>query len=224
MLYLVSTPIGNLKDITLRALEVLRSVDLVLAEDKQRALKLLNFYEIKKPLLKYHDHLSPRQIKKIINLLRQKKDIALICNAGTPCISDPGAKLVASVYKFLPWSIVVAVPGPCALIAALSLSGLYGDKFLFLGFPPKKKKRTKFFKRIIEEIYPVVFYESPHQILRTLYDLKQEMIKTGKWKKVIVFRELTKKFEQRIEGHINEVIEKLSHKKIQGEFTIIVYG
>jgi len=222
MLYIVATPIGNLKDITLRALEVLKEVDLILAEDTRKAKILLNHYEIKKPVISYHQHSSQKKIEKIIELLKQGKKIALISEAGTPGICDPAPKLILEAQKKIKDLKVIPIPGPCALIAALSASGVYGDRFLFLGFPPKKKKRQKFLKRILEEKYPVVFYESPHRILKTLEELKQLSAKTGKWRKVIVFKELTKIFEKKIEGSISDVLEKLKKEKIKGEFVIIV--
>ncbi len=222
MLYIVATPIGNLKDITLRALEVLKESDLILAEDTRKAKILLSFYKIKKPLFSYHQHSSLKKIYKIISLLKEGKKIALISEAGTPGICDPSPKLIQEAQKELKGLKVVPIPGPCALIAAISASGIYGDRFLFLGYLPKKKKRAKFLKRIAEEKFPVVFYESCYRILKTLKELKEVFRKTGSWRKVIVFKEITKIFERKIEGSITEVINQLSQQKIKGEFVVIV--
>jgi len=222
MLYIVATPIGNLKDITLRALEVLKEVDLILAEDTRKAKILLNHYQIKKPLLSYHQHSSSKRIDQIINLLKKNKKIALISEAGTPGICDPAPKLICQAKEKIKDLKVVPIPGPCAFITALSASGVYGDRFLFLGFLPKKKKRQKFLKRILEEKYPVIFYESCHRILKTLKELKDLSQKTGKWRKVIVFKEITKLFEEKFEGSITDVLKRLKKEKIKGEFVVIV--
>ena len=222
MLYIVATPIGNLKDITLRALEVLKEVDLILAEDTRKAKILLNHYQIKKPIISYHQHSSSKKIERIIQFLKKGKKIALISEAGTPGICDPAPKLILEAKKVIKNLKIIPVPGPCAFIAALSVSGVYGDRFLFLGFLPKKKKRQKFLKRILEEKYPVIFYESCHRILKTLEEIKNLSQKTGKWRKIIVFKEITKIFEKKFEGSITDVLNQLKKEKIKGEFVVIV--
>jgi len=223
MLYVVATPIGNLKDISLRALEVLKNVDLILCEDTRVTKKLLNYYNIKTPVLSYHSYSKLRRINYILDLLSQKKKMALVCDAGTPGISDPGEKLISLIKSKIPDTKIVPIPGPCALITALCISGIPSDRFLFLGFLPKKKKRKKFIKRIIEEEIPVVFYESPYRILLTLREIKENLEKENISKNVIVFKELTKKFENRFEGNFDKVIKELENQKIKGEFVVIVY-
>lgn len=213
MLYVVATPIGNLEDISLRALRVLKEVDLILCEDTRVTRKLLNKYEIGTPTLSYHQH---SRLKKIEYILEQSKtkDLALVSDAGTPGISDPGAKLVSYLRKEK--VKIVSVPGPSALASALSISGIPADKFVFLGFPPVKKKRKKFFQEAAGFKYPVVFYESPHRIKRTLEELSRV---TGR--KAFVCRELTKKFEKCYCGDIQNVLKKVRAK---GEFVVILKG
>jgi len=223
MLYVVATPIGNLKDISLRALEVLKNVDLILCEDTRVTKKLLNYYNIKTPVLSYHSYSKLRRINYILHLLERKKRIAMVCDAGTPGISDPGEKLISLIKSKIPNTKIVPIPGPCALIAALCISGIPSDKFLFLGFLPKKKKRKKFIKRIIEEKIPVVFYESPYRILLTLKEIKEISEMENISKNVIVLKELTKKFENRFEGSFDKVIKELENQKVKGEFVVIVY-
>jgi len=200
MLYIVATPIGNLKDITLRALEVLKEVDLILAEDTRQTRKLLTHYQIATPLQSYHQHSGLQKIDYILDLLRQGKNLALVTDAGTPGIADPGNKLIEYLINntgnVIPADVedahqgagihdagsptksgttsmieITPIPGPSALTAALSISGLPTDKFLFLGFPPAKKKRQKFFEQVVSSKHTVVFYESCHRILRTLEEL-----------------------------------------------------
>ncbi len=221
-LYIVATPIGNLKDISQRALETLKKVDFILAEDTRVTKKLLNHFEINKKIFSFHQHSPEKDIKKFANYLNQDKDIALVSDAGTPGIADPAGKLVYFLRKNYPKVNIVPIPGANALITALSVSGFFANRFLFLGFPPSKKKRQKFFKKAIEEDYTVVIYESPYRILKTLLELKQNMQKTGKWREVIVFKELTKKFEESFFGHISEIIKTLEKKPIKGEFIIIL--
>ncbi len=217
--YIIGTPIGNLKDISLRALEVLKNVDLILCEDTRVAVRLLGHYQIKTHLLSYHQHSKIEKVDYIIDLLRQGKNLALISDAGTPGISDPGNKLVERLVEVLGSQVKIEpLPGPSALTAAASISGFPIDKFLFLGFPPAKKKRNKFFKQILESHYPVIFYESPYRILKTL----KEIAGLEPGFKVFVCRELTKKFEESYRGSIEEVIKKLEEGKILGEFVVIV--
>jgi len=207
-LFVVATPIGNLQDVSLRSLEILKSVDLVLAEDTRVTKKLLNKFEIKTRLLSYHQHSKLNKVEHIINLLVQGKDLALVSDAGTPGISDPGNKLVReAVLKEIR---VIPIPGPSASISALSVSGFPTDKFVFLGFPPQKKKRQSFFKEVLESKYPVVLYESKHRILKTLKELQD--------REIVLARELTKVFETIYRGKANEI----DLKEIKGEFVIVV--
>lgn len=225
-LYIVATPIGNLHDISLRALEILKTVDLILCEDTRVTKKLLDRYGIKKPLLSYHQHSELGKSEHIIQLLREGKDLALVSDAGTPGISDPGGKLAEEAIKRLSDKVkIMPIPGSSALTAAASISGFAMDRFIFMGFPPAKKKRKKFFEEVINSKYPVIFYESPYRILRTLKEL-DENLKTYKLKnlltKIVVCRELTKKFETIYRGEIEEVIKQIEKDKIKGEFVVIV--
>jgi len=214
MLYVIATPIGNLGDISIRALEILKEVDLILCEDTRVTIKLLNRFEIKKPTLSYHQHSKLTKLKYILEELNKGKNIALVSDAGTPTISDPGAKLVAYLSKELGKSLeIIPIPGPSALTTALSISGFSADKFIFLGFPPVKKKRKKFFQELKELKQTIVFYESPHRILKTL----NELIDLNR--QIVVCRELTKKFETIYRGDIKEVIKQVKPK---GEFVIII--
>jgi len=221
-IFVVATPIGNLEDITQRALKVLREVDLILCEDTRVTQKLLNHYQIKKPLLSYHQHSKLQKIEYIISLLREGKKLALVSDAGTPGVSDPGNKLIEKIFDFLGDSVkIVPVPGPSAITCAASISGFPMDRFLFLGFIPSKKKRKKFFEEISNSKYPVIFFESPHRIVKTLEDLKNYVNSNSLF---FVCRELTKKFETMYRGKIDEVIEKIKKDKIKGEFVIIVWN
>ncbi len=227
ILYIVATPIGNLEDISKRALRILSEVDLILCEDTRQSQKLLNFYNVKTPTLSYHQHSKLKKVEWICQLLRDGKNLALVSDAGTPGISDPGNKLVELANKELGDKIkIVSIPGPSALSAAASISGLPMDKFVFMGFPPHKKRRKKFFEKILQSEYPAIFYESPYRILKTLRELLHEFTQIGTQintnKQIVVARELTKKFETVYRGTIGEVIEKLERDKIKGEFVVIV--
>lgn len=214
--FIISTPIGNLKDITLRALEVLKKVDYILAENPQITLKLLSHYQIKKPLIKYHQH--TKNIKKILKLLEQGKNLALVSSAGTPGISDPGNELLDEIYQKLPQIKIVPVPGASALSCAISICGFFMGKFLFLGFLPKKKKRKKIIEMIKNTKIPVIFFESPHRLLKTLEDLKKEMPE----RRIFLAKELTKKFEKTFRGKIKDIYEILKKEKIKGEWVLIL--
>ena len=222
VLYIIATPIGNLEDISKRALRILSEVDLILCEDTRVTQKLLNFYRIKTPTLSYHQHSKLKKVEHIIQLLRQGKNLALVSDAGTPGISDPGNKLVSMVYSL--GFKVIPVPGSSALIAAASISGFPMDKFVFMGFPPQKKKRKKFFEKILQSEYPVIFYESPYRILKSLRDLRETDAKPNakQTRNIVVCRELTKKFETIYRGTIGEVIAELEKEKIRGEFVVII--
>jgi len=237
-LYVVATPIGNLNDVSIRALKILKSVDLILCEDTRVTKRLLIRYEINTPTLSYHQHSKLKKINYILELLKQGKNLALVSDAGTPCISDPGVKLTnLAIEQFSPEKkpsvsygagnlAIVPIPGPSALIAAASVSGLPVDKFLFAGFPPHKKGRKKFFQEIASSKHTVVFYESPYRILKSLRylrgtDAEQNEEQT---QKVVVCRELTKKFETIYRGTVEEVIEKIEKDKVKGEFVVVVKG
>jgi 16S rRNA (cytidine1402-2'-O)-methyltransferase len=216
-LYIVATPIGNLKDITLRALEVLKSVDLILCEDTRVTIKLLNHFEIKNKVLSYHQHSDFKKTEEIIGLLNQGKRIALVCDAGTPGISDPGGKLIEEIVSS-DIADVIPISGASALTTAISASGIPMDKFVFMGFPPMKNKRNKYFEGINNLEYPVVLYESSHRILKTLVDI-ENIVKNPN---IIVFRELTKVFETVYRGKTKEVLEKLKKEGPKGEFVVII--
>jgi len=211
-LYIVATPIGNLKDITLRALHVLEEVDLILCEDTRKTKKLLDHYNLKTPVESYHQHSKLKKIDYILGLLRQGKNLALVSDSGTPGISDPGNKLVEQAQDI---AKIIPIPGSTAIIATASISGFPMDKFVFLGFPPHKKGRNKFFKEVAEYKYPVVIYESPYRILKTL----KELDNAGNFS-VVVARELTKKFETIYRGKIEEIINKIEPR---GEFVIVIW-
>ncbi len=219
ILYIVATPIGNLDDITIRALEILKKVDYILCEDTRKTKVLLDHYKIDKKLISYHQHSKITKIDYIVNSLTEGKNLALVSDAGTPGISDPGRKLVEAVEKINKIKIV-PIPGPSAIITALSVSGLNTDKFVFLGFLPTKKGRETIFREIAEEEKTVVFYESVHRILKTL-----ESLNVGN-RKVVVCRELTKMFEEIIRGSSEDALNYFENNKdkIKGEFVVIIEG
>jgi 16S rRNA (cytidine1402-2'-O)-methyltransferase len=218
--YVVATPIGNMGDITLRALEVLKSVDLVLCEDTRETGKILHKYEIKKPTMSYHAQSKLAKTDKIFELLREGQNLALVSDAGTPGISDPGAMLISKIKTELPEVEVIPIPGASAVITALSASGLPTHEFTFLGFLPHKKGRETLFKEIAESKRTMVFYESPHRILKTLEALE----KFAPNKKVCIARELTKIYEEIKIGSPKELLEYLIQNPVKqkGEFTVLV--
>ncbi|MEN9647344.1 MAG: uroporphyrin-III C/tetrapyrrole (Corrin/Porphyrin) methyltransferase, rRNA [Candidatus Parcubacteria bacterium] len=227
-LYVIATPIGNLEDMTIRAIRVLKEVDLVLCEDTRETGKLLKHFEIdkhsedgKSGLMSYHAQSQLTKIEVIIDLLREGKQIALVSDAGTPTISDPGSLLVQKIRESLPECGVITVPGASALTAAFSISGITGGEFTFIGFLPHKKGRETLFKEMAAAERPYVFYESPHRILKALESLKE----FAPAKKVFVGRELTKMFEQSVAGTAEEVLEYFNQHedKVRGEFVVIVY-
>lgn len=217
-LFVVATPIGNLKDITMRALETLQSVDFILCEDTRVTKKLLTHYQISKPTISYHQHSTESKIKEIIQLLAEGKNLALVTDAGTPGISDPGNLLIQKLTKSTETIEIIPIPGPCAAIAALSISGFPTDKFYFAGFPPHKNKRQKFFKELAAREETIVFYESTHRILKTLLESQTFMPQ----RKMMVARELTKQFETIYRGTAAEVLEKIKKGPIKGEFVIVM--
>ncbi len=214
-LYIVATPIGNLGDITLRALEILKSVDLILCEDTRVTKNLLDHYQISKPLMRYHQHSAARKVKEITELLATGKNLALVTDAGTPGISDPGNILINQLTN-KPIN-VTPIPGACALVAALSISGFPTDKFLFMGFPPHKNKRQKFFKEVAASEYTVAFYESGHRIKKCLAELADTL---DSKREIMVGRELTKKFETIYRGTIVEITAQSVDER--GEFVVII--
>jgi len=218
-LYVVATPIGNLGDVSQRSLITLKSVDLILAEDTRVTRKLLTHFDIKTSIISYHQHSKLNKVNNIIQQLQQGKDIALVSDAGTPGISDPGGQLIEEVTKQLDSSVeIITIPGPSAVTAGASISGFPMEKFLFLGFPPAKRKRAKFFKEVIDSKYPVILYESTHRILKTLNELSLINDKLS----LVVCRELTKKFETTYRGTPKEVVKQLENDKVKGEFVVIV--
>ncbi|MDD4990577.1 MAG: 16S rRNA (cytidine(1402)-2'-O)-methyltransferase [Candidatus Pacebacteria bacterium] len=218
-LYIVATPIGNLQDITLRALAALKEADLILCEDTRHTLKLLNHFEIKKPLLSYHQHSQLQKIEQIIQLLQEGKTLALVSDAGTPGVCDPGNKLIETILEKLPEAQIIPIPGSSALAALLSVAGIEIDRFLFLGFLPIKKHRQDFLRQIIESPYPVVFYESPYKILKTL----KEIEKLEPDLKTVIAKELTKMFEKIYRGGLKEVIEQIEKDKPRGEYAVVIF-
>lgn len=217
-LFVVATPIGNLEDITFRAIKVLKDSDLIVCEDTRKTLILLNKYDIKKKLFALFKGQEKKRTEFIINILKEGKKISLVSENGTPGICDPGTYLVRRCHEE---NIkVTPIPGPSALTSSLSVSGMDGDNFLFLGFPPKKEsKRKKLFSSLKEEKRTIVFYLSPHNIEKILDELKEIL---GVNKKVFLIREMTKKFEEYIYGPIEKAIEWVKNKK--GEFTLVIEG
>lgn len=214
MLYIISTPIGNLSDITYRAVETLKEVDLIIAEDTRRAGKLLKHYDIKTKAISFHEHSSTKKEDAILNMLEEKKSIAMISDAGTPLISDPGYTLVKKCFEKNIQTI--PIPGASAPIAALVASGCTTNQFTFYGFLSKKKnERRKIFENIKENNTTSIFYESPYRIINTLEILNEVMPD----RYVCIAREITKRHEEFVKGKINKIISKVKPK---GEFTIVI--
>lgn len=254
-LYIVATPIGNLEDISMRAIRILGEVDFVLCEDTRVSINLLKHYKIATPTISYHQHSDKNKIGRILELLDQGKNLALVTDAGTPGISDPGGLLVAAVLERFGDDVKIeSVPGPSAVTAALSISGVSADKFIFLGFPPHKKGRQTFIKKIVESEYPVVVYESKHRIVKFLQELKElasknvddivepeEAVAGGRsfkaYKKshksekkinltsVVVCRELSKMHETVYRGDLDGIIEKITaHENDQRGEFVVIIG
>ena len=219
MLYLVPTPIGNLKDITLRALEVLKEVDLILAEDTRTTSKLLNHYQITRQLTPFHQHNEHQVLKHLVSQLLEGKKMAVVTDAGTPGISDPAFLLVRECIKV--GIKVESLPGPTAFVPALINSGLPTNRFCFEGFLPLKKGRQTLLKQLAEEERTLIFYESPVRLVKTL----EEFITCfGKDRICSVSRELTKLFEENKRGTLREVCDHFKVKTVKGEIVIIVQG
>lgn len=219
-LYIVSTPIGNLEDITLRALRILKEVDLIACEDTRVTKKLLSHYQIHKPLTSYHEHNEREKAEELLSLLEAGQNIAVVSDAGTPGVSDPGYRLVSLVSE--KGIEVIALPGPSAAVAALSVSGLPTTCFTFLGFLPKSdKKRRECLESVREYTQTLIFYESPNRIIETL----KNMFETLGNRQVSISREITKMFEEILRGEISQVIQILEKREsMKGEFTIVVGG
>jgi 16S rRNA (cytidine1402-2'-O)-methyltransferase len=215
-LYIVSTPIGNLKDITLRAIETLNEVDFILCEDTRVTSILLKQYSIIKQLISFNAVSEIKKIPTIIERLQNGQSYALVSDAGTPAISDPGIRLVSEAVRNE--IQVITIPGATALIAALTISGLPTDSFIFEGFLPQKKGRQKKLKELSEEERTIVLYESSHRIIKLI----DELIEYFPNRYVVVCRELTKKFEETWRGYPSEIKDKLSEKIIKGEFVIVI--
>lgn len=216
-LYLVATPIGNLEDITLRALRVLKECDVVAAEDTRRTGQLLQHFEIRKPLLSYFQFNEAKRSEEIIERLRQGQKVALVTDAGTPGISDPGERVVSAAVKA--GLRVESIPGPCAMIAALTASGLPTDEFHFIGFLPHKSgQRKKALERLCETPGTSVLYESPYRIGKLL----QELIEVMPDRQVVLARELTKKFEEYLRGTPAELLAITKKRSLKGEFVVMI--
>jgi 16S rRNA (cytidine1402-2'-O)-methyltransferase len=218
-LYVVPTPIGNLEDITLRALDVLRTVDLILAEDTRTSGKLLKHYSISKPLHSFHNFNEHRVLNQLIERLKKGERMALISDAGTPGISDPGFSLVRAALQAD--VTIECLPGATAFVPALIKSGLPSDRFVFEGFLPHKKGRQTMMKKLAEEERTMIFYESPHRLIKSLQQFIEYF---GALRPASVSRELTKLFEETRNGSLEEVYQYFSEKEIKGEIVIVVGG
>ena len=219
-LYIVSTPIGNLADITLRALHILGSVDVIAAEDTRHTRKLLTHHGIARPLLSYHDHNEVTQAPRLLALLQEGKSVALVTDAGTPGIADPAYYLLQAL---LPHAIpIVPIPGPTAALAALAVSGLPTERFVFEGFlPVKSGRRRQRLETLAGEPRTIVLYESPHRLLRLLQELVTHL---GPERRLVVARELTKRFEEVTRGTTATLLETFQRRPIRGEFTLVIAG
>jgi 16S rRNA (cytidine1402-2'-O)-methyltransferase len=218
-LYLVPTPIGNLEDITLRALRILKEVDLILAEDTRTSAPMLKHFEIDQKVFAHHQHNEHKAVAEIVKFLKEGKNIALISDAGTPAISDPGFLLVREVLKHdLP---VECLPGATAFVPALVNSGLPNDRFTFEGFLPVKKVRQTLLKELIYDQRTMIFFESPHRLLKTLEEFIEYF---GEDRQASVSRELTKMFEENVRGTLTEIKKHFEENILKGEFVIVLAG
>jgi 16S rRNA (cytidine1402-2'-O)-methyltransferase len=218
-LYIVATPIGNLEDVTLRALRILGEVSLIAAEDTRHTQKLLTHFSIAKPLTSYHDHNKEQKAEVLVARLKEGGDVALVSDAGTPGISDPGYYIINRAIE--EGIRVVPIPGATAALAALSVSGLPTDSFVFEGFmPPKKGRRVAKLKSLADETRTVILYEAPHRIHETLDDMRDVL---GN-RRIVLARELTKIHEELLRGKIGDIIEKLTGRSVKGEITLVVEG
>ncbi len=219
MLYLVSTPIGNLGDISLRALDTLRAVDTVVSEDTRKTGILLKHFEISKPQISFYEQNERKQLPRILGQLKEGRDIALVSSAGTPAVSDPGFTLVRAALEN--GIEITAVPGPTALVMALVLSGLPVHAFTFRGFPPRKPSARKRFMEVDKDSpHTLIFYESPHRLINFLKDA----LEVYDDRPAAIANDLTKKFETVLHGTLSELIEQISGNKLLGEYTIVISG
>lgn len=218
-LYICGTPIGNLEDITLRCLAILKKVDLIAAEDTRHSKILLNKYQIKKPVISYHKYSNEKKVEYILQLLQEGQSIALLSDAGMPGICDPGFEIInKAIENDIP---IVPIPGVSALTTALVVSGFAMQKFVFEGFVPRKKgEKERFFLNLKDEERTIIFYEVPHRIKDTLIILKRIM---GE-RKMVITRELTKRFEEIIRGNLSQVMQVLNDREIKGEVTLVLEG
>ena len=220
ILYVVGTPIGNLNDLSLRALNILKNVSLIACEDTRQTLKLLNRYEITNTLLSFNMHNSQSRISRIVQDLKDKKSVAIVCDAGMPGICDPGEDLIKSVKANN--LEVICIPGPCAAITALVSSGLPSSSFIFMGFLPKKKnERNKFLLEISKSEKTIILYESPHRLKKLLTELR---VYCGGNREIQVFRELTKIHEENVGSNLNMVLNFFEDQEIRGEITLVIKG
>ncbi|MCX8044446.1 MAG: 16S rRNA (cytidine(1402)-2'-O)-methyltransferase [Desulfobacterota bacterium] len=219
MLYIVATPIGNLEDITFRAVRTLQEVDLIAAEDTRTTGLLLRHYNITKPMVSYFEHNERTKSASLVHQLKAGKHIALVSEAGTPGMSDPGYRVISEAIAN--GIRVVPIPGPCAAIAALVVTGLPMHRFVFEGFlPPKSGKRKKHLQSLAGEERTLVFYESPYRIVQTLEDMHTVF---GD-RRAVITRELTKYYEEIMRGMLSELVEKMSRRAVKGEITLVVQG
>ncbi|MGQ4810301.1 Ribosomal RNA small subunit methyltransferase I [Candidatus Entotheonellaceae bacterium PAL068K] len=219
-LYVVATPIGNLEDITLRALRILREVDLIAAEDTRHTRKLLTHHGIAQPLVSYREHNKQRQAPRLLAWLQSGQNIALVTDAGTPGVSDPGYHLLQALLSAV--VPIVPIPGPTAAIAALSVAGLPTDRFIFEGFLPLKGgRRRRRLEALRDEPRTMVIYESPHRLLRLLQDIVTHL---GAERRVVIGRELTKRFEEITRGTASTLLDTLQGRTMRGECTVVVAG
>jgi|TARA_Y100000994_G_scaffold61018_1_gene49214 16S rRNA (cytidine1402-2'-O)-methyltransferase len=215
-LFVVGTPIGNLEDITLRAISTLQNVDLILAEDTRNSKKLLSAHNIDTKMMSYHEHSNEKETKRIISLLLDGKNLALISDAGTPTISDPGYGLIRDCIK--KEIKIIPIPGASAITTAMSVSGLPSDSFTFFGFLPQKKGRIKKIKELLNVDNTIILFESPFRLEKTLNQLKEYLGNRS----VVVGRELTKLYEEIIRGNLEDVIKYFSKSKVKGEIVIMI--
>ncbi len=221
-LSVIATPIGNLEDITLRALRILKECDAVLCEDTRQTQKLLGHFDIHKRVISYHQHSSEERTQEILDLLRAGRKLALVSDSGTPAVSDPGGRLVRRVRdEFRSDVIINPIPGPSAVTAAASVAGVPTDEFLFLGFLPHKKGRQTLVKEIADCKRTLIFYESPHRIHKAMEQLKEVL---DPERMIVVCRELTKKFETIVSGPFEEVSTKILSEEPRGEYVVVVAG
>ncbi len=220
ILYLIATPIGNLEDITLRAIRILQTADLIAAEDTRHTAKLLQHYQITTPVVSYHQHTHPAKVKEILTTLKQGKAIALVTDAGIPAISDPGYELVKACIEA--GIAIIPIPGANAALTALVASGLNPERFVFEGFlPTKKKLRSDRLISLAKETRTIIFYEAPHRLPKTLADLEKIL---GSQRQIVLARELTKLYEEFWRGSLGNAINYHQKHQPKGEYTIVVEG